>query len=271
MVKHNCLSHKLWTDLFTWFDILKTSQIYAAIFLFFFDFFFIFQIYVSNTSAGLKGSWPLVAGVLNDRWWEPTPIILHTFLHLSKLFQNILTSDSQKWSISVFDGDPQICYRKSASDSTEIQYCAFLSFQEWPLPLLSECNSVYWWKHLMSEHHSTREPVSVYRKHWKKNKQKTSPVREHNETPWFWFKCRRCPHETPPSLRPPFFQWFHTPFLTGTPCALHHVTNESLTKDHNPFRIFRVAFLHEYPWPCASPTVIKRRCAGFSNSTWHWQ
>ena len=90
MVKHNCLSHKLWTDLFTWFDILKTSQIYAAIFFFFF-----LQIYVSNTSAGLKGSWPLVAGVLNDRWWEPTPIILHTFLHLSKLFQNILTSDSK--------------------------------------------------------------------------------------------------------------------------------------------------------------------------------
>lgn len=121
-----------------------------------------------------------------------------------------------------------------------VLYCAFLSFQEWHLPLLSGRNSVYWRKHLTSEHHSTREPVPVSWKCWKKNKQKTSPVREHNETPWFWIKCRRRLHETPPSLRLPFFQWFHIAFLTGTPCALYHVTNESLTKDHRPFRIFRV-------------------------------
>ena len=142
---------------------------------------------------------------LNDRWCEPIPVILHTFLHLSKLFQNIQTSDSER-EASVFDGNPQICYRKSASERTEIQCCAFLSFQAWPLPLLSGRNSVYWGKHLTSEHHSTHEPVPVYWKHWKKNKQKTSPVRERNETPWFWCKCRRHLHERPPSLRPPFFQ-----------------------------------------------------------------
>ena len=217
----------------------------------------------------VAGLWSLVFQMTGGE----NPIILHTFLHLSKLFQNIPTSDSES-EASVFDGNPQICYRKSASESTEIQYCAFLSFQEWPLPLLSGRNSVYWRKHLTSEHHSTHKPVPVYWKHWKKKKKKNFTCKGALWNPLILIQMQKASpwnttltEATLLSIVSHHFSHRHI----GTPCALYHVTNESLTKDHCPFRIFRVAFLHEYPWPCASPTDIRWRCAGFSNSTRHRQ
>ena len=76
---------------------------------------------------------------------HPTDLISSFFSFFSNK-REIQTSDSKVSVLTKFHKS-----HKNTAIERYMQFCTFLSSQEWPMPLLNWWNSFNWWKNLMSE------------------------------------------------------------------------------------------------------------------------
>ena len=74
---------------------------------------------------------------------------LYTDMHFFRLY-HCIRHQSQKYQL--YDRNSQICCppKNCPRMYSELQFCTFLSFHQWPLLILSWQNFICWWKHLVS-------------------------------------------------------------------------------------------------------------------------